>query len=256
MARRRAIIRKLPAVETLGSTTVICSDKTGTLTENQMTVQAIHAGGVLYAVTGSGYEPSGEILDPAGRAVDPASRVALIECLRAGLLCNDAQLVREQEHWTVQGDPTEAALIVVAEKAGLAHVEVDKRLPRLDAIPFESEHQFMATLHGGGKSGHVIYKKGAVERLLDRCTTALGRLGGARWRSTTMPYGAQPTISLRAACACSPSPAAWLRTNQHRVEHRHVAAGAHLSRAAGHDRSAATGGHRAPYGTAVPPASR
>ncbi len=224
MARRRAIIRKLPAVETLGSTTVICSDKTGTLTENQMTVQAIHAGGVLYAVTGTGYEPCGEILDPAGRAVDPASRGALIECLRAGLLCNDAQLIREQEHWTVQGDPTEAALIVVAEKAGLAHVEVDKHLPRLDAIPFESEHQFMATLHGGGKSGHVIYKKGAIERLLDRCTTVLGDSGALleidhdAVRRVADDLAARGLRVLAFARRMAPQ-------NQHRVEHRHVAEG-------------------------------
>jgi len=178
MAKRRAIIRKLPAVETLGSTTVICSDKTGTLTENQMTVQAIFAGGVLYEVTGGGYEPRGDIL-AGGQAIDAAPRAALTECLRAGLLCNDSQLVREKERWAVVGDPTEAALIVVAEKAGLAHAEVNELLPRLDVIPFESEHQFMATLHGGGKAGHVIYKKGAVEGLLKRCTTALDDRGEA-----------------------------------------------------------------------------
>jgi Ca2+-transporting ATPase len=178
MAKRRAIIRKLPAVETLGSTTVICSDKTGTLTENQMTVQAIFAGGVLYEVTGGGYEPTGDILAD-GQSVDVASRSALTECLRAGLLCNDSQLVREKDRWAVVGDPTEAALIVVAEKAGLAHAEINKLHPRLDVIPFESEHQFMATLHGGGKAGHIIYKKGAVERLLKRCTTALDDRGEA-----------------------------------------------------------------------------
>jgi len=178
MARRRAIIRKLPAVETLGSTTVICSDKTGTLTENQMTVQAIFAGGTHYEVTGGGYEPHGDILTH-GQPIDLTSRAALTECLRAGLLCNDSQLVREKERWAVVGDPTEAALIVVAEKAGLVHAEINALLPRLDVIPFESEHQFMATLHGGGKTGHVIYKKGAVERLLKRCNTALDDRGEA-----------------------------------------------------------------------------
>jgi Ca2+-transporting ATPase len=179
MARRRAIVRKLPAVETLGSTTVICSDKTGTLTENQMTVQTIYAGGASYEVTGSGYEPNGEFLLD-GQIVDPASRPALIECLRAGLLCNDALLVREKARWAVHGDPTEAALIVAAEKAGLAHAEINKLQPRLDAIPFESEHQFMATLHGGSRAGRVIYKKGAVERLLDRCDSLLDARGETR----------------------------------------------------------------------------
>ena len=176
MARRRAIVRKLPAVETLGSTDIICSDKTGTLTENQMTVQSIFAGGAHYQVTGGGYEPTGEI-QADGVSVALESRPALAECLRAGLLCNDSQLVHEKDRWTVQGDPTEAALIVVAEKAGLAHAETNEQLPRLDTIPFESEHQFMATLHGGGEAGHVIYKKGAVERLLGRCTHALDDRG-------------------------------------------------------------------------------
>jgi cation-transporting P-type ATPase F len=118
MAKRRAIIRKLPAVETLGSTDIICSDKTGTLTENQMTVQAIFAGGTLYEVTGGGYEPTGDIRAD-GQPIDAASRAALTECLRAGLLCNDSQLVQEKGRWAAQGDPTEAALIVVAEKPDL-----------------------------------------------------------------------------------------------------------------------------------------
>ena len=120
MARRRAIIRKLPAVETLGSTTVICSDKTGTLTENQMTVQQIFAGGQFYEVTGTGYAASG-IVQADGKPVVPEAHPALLACLRAGLLCNDSVLIREDGKIRVEGDPTEAALIVAAEKAGLAH---------------------------------------------------------------------------------------------------------------------------------------
>jgi cation-transporting ATPase F len=176
MAKRRAIIRKLPAVETLGSTTVICSDKTGTLTENQMTVQRIFAGGTNYEVTGVGYEPKGEIqLDSA--PIDPATNLALGECLRAGLLCNDSQLVRDDGgRLKVQGDPTEAALIVAAEKAGLRHGHVHGETPALDTIPFESEHMFRATLHEA-RAGRVIYKVGAVERLLDRCSDALAADG-------------------------------------------------------------------------------
>ncbi|HLW34986.1 MAG TPA: HAD-IC family P-type ATPase [Chthoniobacterales bacterium] len=175
MARRRAIIRKLPAVETLGSTTVICSDKTGTLTENQMTVQEIYAGGKFYEVTGAGYELTGAIRR-RGEKVILAHELALSACLRAGLLCNDTILTRENGGTRVQGDPTEAALIVAAEKAGMLPGDTDRELSRLDAIPFESEQQFMATLHRG-KEGHIIYKKGAVERVLDRCSTMLDASG-------------------------------------------------------------------------------
>jgi cation-transporting ATPase F len=173
MARRRAIIRNLPAVETLGSTTVICSDKTGTLTENQMTVQEIYAGGEFYEVTGAGYDPSGAI-QQGGKSVVPEKHPALMACLRAGLLCNDAILIRENGGARVEGDPTEAALIVAAEKAGMLHDDTHRELSRLDAIPFESEHQFMATLHRG-KEGHIIYKKGALEHVVGQCSTILNR---------------------------------------------------------------------------------
>ena len=172
MARRQAIIRKLPAVETLGSTTIICSDKTGTLTENQMTVREVLAGGKLYTVTGSGYDPKGELsLD--GSAVKLEEHAALAECLRAGLLCNDSQLVIKDGRHAVQGDPTEAALIVAAEKAGLKHNATHRESPRVDMIPFESEHMFRATLHED-ENERVIYQVGALERLLDRCTNVLG----------------------------------------------------------------------------------
>ncbi|MGV3774016.1 MAG: cation-transporting P-type ATPase [Verrucomicrobiales bacterium] len=171
MAKRRAIIRKLPAVETLGSTTVICSDKTGTLTENQMTVQEVFAAGKSYEVTGGGYEPVGDIrLD--GNVIEPGN-LALAECLRAGVLCNESQLVRDNDRLKVEGDPTEAAMLVAAEKAGLKQAEVHRSFPRLDSIPFESTHMFRATLHEG-KNGRVIYKIGALEKLLDRCANALG----------------------------------------------------------------------------------
>jgi len=168
MAQRRAIIRKLPAVETLGSATVICSDKTGTLTENEMTVQEIHAGGRVYQVTGSGYAPEGQVLDH-GTPADLESHEALRECLLAGVLCNDSQLVFEDGQWNAQGDPTEAALTVSAGKAGLQGEELIRRHGRIDSIPFESEHQFMATLHGHHESDRrVIFKKGSLERLLER----------------------------------------------------------------------------------------
>ena len=173
MAKQRAIIRKLPAVEALGSTTVICSDKTGTLTENQMTVQQIFAGGRFFDVTGSGYEPNGEVLAEGHRAALDR-HVALRETLLAGLLNNDSQLVRDGTRHKVEGDPTEAALIVAAQKSGLFPADTHAGHPRLDVIPFESEHQFMATLHSRGeRQSRVIFKKGSVERLLERCSHAL-----------------------------------------------------------------------------------
>ncbi len=174
MARRRAIVRKLPAVETLGSTTVICSDKTGTLTENQMTVQAVVAGGRRFSVEGAGYAPRGAIRH-AGAAVEAGAWPVLIECLTAGALCNDARLREREGRHEATGDPTEAALLVAARKGGLDPALLASRRPRIDAIPFESEHQYMATLHSGlpGKAP-VVYLKGAPERVLSRCGGALG----------------------------------------------------------------------------------
>ncbi len=177
MARRRAIIRKLPAVETLGSTTVICSDKTGTLTENQMTVQEIHAGGESFSVSGAGYAHSGRIAAAGGAPVEtPAA--ALLETLRCGLLCNDSLLVQKEGRLAVQGDPTEGALIAAAAKGGLSMEGETGKRARLDTIPFESQHQYMATLHAAPEGGvAVAYAKGSVETMLDRCAAALSATG-------------------------------------------------------------------------------
>jgi len=177
MARRRAIIRKLPAVETLGSTTVICSDKTGTLTENQMTVQEIFAGGERFEVTGAGYTPTGGILRQ-GVAVDVSGSPVLMECLKAGLLCNDSLLLEKEGRWAIQGDPTEGALLVSAVKAGLDMATVPNELPRIDAIPFESQHQYMATLHAGGAGNPgIVYVKGSVETITEKCALSLDNTG-------------------------------------------------------------------------------
>ncbi|HWQ05060.1 MAG TPA: cation-transporting P-type ATPase [Longilinea sp.] len=165
MARRRAIVRNLPAVETLGSTTVICSDKTGTLTQNQMTVQEIFTIGGSYTVSGVGYQPEGTV------SADGSADLAMFETLKAGLLCNDSQVVQIDGRWVVQGDPTEGALITAARKAGLS--EADALPIRLDTIPFDSQHQFMATLHADGS----MYIKGAAEVLLQRCAGALDPYG-------------------------------------------------------------------------------
>ena len=179
MARRHAIIRKLPAVETLGSATVICSDKTGTLTENQMTVQAIYAGSQLYRVTGSGYSPQGQILfQAADSPIEIHQLPALEACLVAGCLCNDTRLQpKDKGQWEVVGDPTEAALLVAAQKGGLDREDLQRCRPRLDTLPFESQFQYMATLHRVGPEEHCIYVKGSAEALLPRCCSQMGSQG-------------------------------------------------------------------------------
>jgi cation-transporting ATPase F len=179
MARRHAIIRKLPAVETLGSATVICSDKTGTLTENQMTVQAIYAGSQLYRVTGSGYSPQGQILfQAADSPIEIHQLPALEACLVAGCLCNDTRLQpKDKGQWEVVGDPTEAALLVAAQKGGLDREDLQRCRPRLDTLPFESQFQYMATLHRLGPEEHCIDVKGSAEALLPRCCSQMGSQG-------------------------------------------------------------------------------
>jgi magnesium-transporting ATPase (P-type) len=165
MAQRRAIVRRLPAVEALGSTTVICSDKTGTLTENAMTVRALWADGQHYELTGHGYAPEGE-LRLNHEKVAPGATAH--EALLAGLLCNDASLDHRHGHWQITGDPTEAALIVAARKIGLDAAPLTALFPRCDELPFDSARQTMATLHRV-EDTYVIYVKGALEKLLPAC---------------------------------------------------------------------------------------
>ncbi len=168
MARRNAIIRKLTAVETLGSTTVIGSDKTGTLTKNEMTVQAIFDGEHVYTVTGVGYEPKGNILYES-HSVNVKTREHLLMTLRIGLLCNESSLYQENGEYKVAGDPTEGALIVSAIKGGLIPEEEKNYYPQLGIIPFESDKGYMATLHSHG-SKKFVFIKGAPEKLLEMCT--------------------------------------------------------------------------------------
>jgi cation-transporting ATPase F len=178
MARRKAIIRKLPAVETLGSTTVICTDKTGTLTENKMTVQAIIAGDNHFAVTGTGYNPSqGQVLRN-NNPPDLSEHPALKECLQAGLLCNDSVLSKKNDAWFVEGDPTEGALLVSAAKAGLHFSQIQKKYRLVDSVPFESLHQFMACLFINSENHRQkIYVKGGLEVILSGCTSRLNDSG-------------------------------------------------------------------------------
>ena len=170
MARRNAIIRRLPAVETLGSVTVICSDKTGTLTRNEMTAQRVIAADGVISVSGGGYAPHGGF-EYGGRAIACDDRPLLAEVARAVMLCNDASLRQVDDAWLVTGDPTEGALITLARKAGLDETYERQALPRTDAIPFESEHRFMATLHHDHAGHGLIYLKGAPERVLELCST-------------------------------------------------------------------------------------
>ena len=168
MAERRAIVRRLPAAETLGSTTVICSDKTGTLTQNRMVVRAVWAGGERYGVTGEGYAPGGAVRRAGG---EPALADGVLgRCLATGVLCNDARLHRDPEHPGVVGDPTEGALLVAAERGGLAAGSLRAAHPRVDVVPFESERGWMATLNAAPE-GPVLHVKGAVEAVIARCAT-------------------------------------------------------------------------------------
>ncbi|MCX4188220.1 cation-transporting P-type ATPase [Methylophaga sp. OBS4] len=169
MAARRAIIRRLPAVETLGAVTVICSDKTGTLTRNEMTVtEIVSVDDGVFAITGVGYDPHGSFEQQA-QIVNTDDFPALITLSRALVLCNDAHLKAEDNGWRLLGDPTEGALLTLAMKAGLDPVFERERWPRVDSIPFESEHQFMASLHHDHEGHFVCYLKGAPERIFNMC---------------------------------------------------------------------------------------
>ncbi|MBN9463719.1 MAG: cation-transporting P-type ATPase, partial [Burkholderiales bacterium] len=204
MARRRAIVRRLPAVEALGSVTVICSDKTGTLTRNEMTVRRVVCAGALFEVGGAGYVPTGEItLD--GRAVRAAGHPALEQSIRAGVLCNDARLHEAGGAWTIAGDPTEGALLVLGRKAGLAQDAEEAGWPRLDSIPFESQHRFMATRHRDALGRGWLLVKGAPERILAVCARQHGRQGEEAldpdyWRRMATDTAARGLRVLALAC--------------------------------------------------------
>ena len=178
MAARNAIIRRLPAVETLGSVTTICSDKTGTLTRNEMTVKTLLTAGDDFEVSGVGYGPYGGF-NRAGEDVDPDDHPVLAEALRGVLLCNDAELRQHEGEWLLEGDPTEGALVAAARKGGLEPVETIELYPRDDVIPFESAYKFMVTLHHHHREDQrsFILLKGAPERVLAVCDRERGRDG-------------------------------------------------------------------------------
>ena len=178
MVQRHALIRHLPAVETLGSATVICSDKTGTLTQNQMTVTRIATAEDIYTVTGKGYEPHGQFLLDE-EAVNLTDHPVLEQALRAGALCNDALLEETEDgngHYRMVGDPTEGALVVAAAKAGYWQAALEQDFPRVSEIPFDAERKRMTTIHaleeawGGERDGYVAVVKGAPDIMLEQCT--------------------------------------------------------------------------------------
>jgi magnesium-transporting ATPase (P-type) len=169
MARRNAIIRRLPAVETLGSVTIICSDKTGTLTKNEMTVQNIRTGDSLYEVTGAGYSPEGKFT-LGGKDINPSDDHLLMQVLKSTLLCNEALINESDGQWKLDGAPTEGALVTAAMKAGLIHDEVNRENPRLAEMPFSSEKKFMATMNQSEDGKGVIILKGAPEKVMERCS--------------------------------------------------------------------------------------
>ncbi|RLG05365.1 MAG: hypothetical protein DRN68_08795, partial [Thaumarchaeota archaeon] len=174
MARRNAIVRRLPAVETLGCTTIICADKTGTMTKGEMTVRKIYLkkfGDEFIDVTGAGYEPRGEFRI-GGNSINPLELNELNLLLLGCLLCNDARLEKVEGRWIVRGDPTEGALKVLSRKAGLTD-EIESSYPRIDEVPFSSERKRMTTLHRSRDGKVVAFMKGAPEVVLSRCSTIM-----------------------------------------------------------------------------------
>lgn len=169
MARRHAIIRRLPAVETLGSTTVICSDKTGTITENQMTVRRIWAGGRTFEVTGEGYDPEGQIKNDGS----DVSSESLQRLLRIGAVANNAKLRQVEGRWQADGNPSEGGLYVVAKKAGMDPDKLREQMPRVAELPFSSDRKYMATVNRTQQGGQVLYVKGAPDRILRFCSHVL-----------------------------------------------------------------------------------
>jgi magnesium-transporting ATPase (P-type) len=195
MAARHAIIRRLPAAETLGSVSVICSDKTGTLTRNEMSAQSVVTEAGEYAVTGAGRIADGGFCLAETR-VDPAADPLLMELLSAGLLCNDAELRQIDGDWRSDGDPMEAALVALAMKGGLDPALKRKQLPRSDEIPFDALHRFMATLHHSHDGRAFVIIKGAPERVLAMCarerrTDGDVALDSERWHRAAMELAAR-----------------------------------------------------------------
>ncbi|MDP3211765.1 cation-transporting P-type ATPase [Methylotenera sp.] len=204
MAKRNAIIRHLPAVEALGSVTVICSDKTGTLTRNEMTVQRVITADHNFYVGGVGYAPVGDVSIDS-RVIDPEHYPALAMAIRASVLCNDARLYDDDGLWRIEGDPTEGALLVLGSKTGFSQHLGTLAWPRIDSIPFESLHRFMATYHRDSDNEPWIFVKGAPERIFEMCSAQLDHdvekpLDEEYWRRVASNTAAQGLRVLAVAC--------------------------------------------------------
>ena len=243
MVKRHALIRRLPAVETLGSTSVICSDKTGTLTKDEMTVRKVFVDGCVLEVSGAGYDPRGAFVRDGSPIEPPAPLVML---LRAGALASDAHLVCGSENerpgpatdtgWLVKGDPTEGALVVAAAKAGLDKLKLDGQFPRSNEIPFTSERKRMTTLHST-PDGVAAYSKGAPEIILTSCAQQLTESGTVRLDTVTRERDSCPRPRHGQRCAARAGGGIQVQCDTGERRERHD-----LSRLGGDDRSAAARG--------------
>jgi magnesium-transporting ATPase (P-type) len=211
MAKRHAIVRRMPAIETLGAVSVICTDKTGTLTHNEMTVATIVTAEADFTVTGEGYAPDGEVM-LGGTPIDLAAHETLGFIAEGGVLCNSAVLHQEQDGWFVEGDPMEGALLTMARKCGLQEEELRKRLPRRAAIPFDAKTRYMAVLHETPAGAALLYVKGAPEKILELCGSQRLADGGEAaldkdyWREAVETIAAEGQRVLAVAVKSLPAP--------------------------------------------------
>jgi magnesium-transporting ATPase (P-type) len=227
MAARNAIIRRLPAVETLGSVSVICSDKTGTFTRNEMTVHSLVTAAGACEVTGVGYAPQGGFRTMAG-PFDPAGETEVQRLARIALLCNDADVRHVDGQWIADGDPMEAALVTLAMKAGLDVAATRHEARRLDEIPFDARHRIMATLHDEHSDGRVAFIKGAPERIVEICDSEIGP-GGPRPINRDAWIGEADALAARGqrvlGIALRPLPAGIERLDPADIEHGAILVG-------------------------------
>ena len=260
MAKRGAIVRKLAAVETLGAATVICSDKTGTLTQNEMTVREIYAGEVSYTVTGTGYDPTGDILDADMKVVEASEREALKELLATITLVNTASLEKKDGKWIVVGDPTEGALLTLSAKGGLPKESIAPSHQILKEIPFDSDRKRMTVIALDETGREIAHTKGSADVLLPRCNHQLTRNGvepldDAKRKTILHEAERMAGLSLRVLAVARRELRGGARPGRRRLRPERRAAleprrraAAHVPRPRRDDRSAARGRERGDQG--------